>query len=320
MKLSIIIPVFNMERYIEKCLKSVTSQSSITLSEFEIIVVNDGSTDSSQYIIDGFNWKEVNHLILQKKNGGLSSARNYGFSYAKGEYVWFVDSDDWVDEDCLKRIFPMLSGADVVHFPMYYRETSTRSYIEKCISRGETGADIIRGDYQYPVQFTIYKTNFLRDNHLSFQEGIVMEDLHFTPRALYKANKVVVSDFPVYHYLQREGSIMMEMVKAKRLKDRIWIAHDLYRYMQESVAESDKYKWAECIITDVNAIMFDAFRSHDQKIKDMVHPFINKERHLTIWLKYAKNRRNRIWYYLSKLCLGNFYFTYSILFKLRYRN
>lgn len=309
-----------MEQYIEKCLNSVISQPSVPFDEFEVIVVNDGSKDSSQEILDKYDWKGVNHLLLQKENGGLSSARNHGFPHAQGEYVWFVDSDDWVDEDCLKRIIPMLDGADVIHFPSYYRETMDNTFVQGCLCVGNTGPEIIKSSYQYPVQFSIYRTQYLKDNNLAFQFGIVMEDLHFTPRALYKAKTVHVADFPVYHYLQREGSIMKESVKPKRLTDRIWISHDLYRYMNENVTERDKKRWAECIVTDVNAIMYDAFRSNNQEIKDMVRPYINKEKHLTLWLKYSNNNRNRMWFYLSKLCFGNFYFVYSVLYKIRYRN
>ncbi len=309
-----------MERYIEKCLDSVISQPSVPIDSYEIIVVNDGSKDSSQNILDAYEWKGVNHLLLQKENGGLSSARNYGFPHAQGEYVWFVDSDDWVDEDCLTKIYPLLNDVDVLHFPIYYRETSKGSYVTRCESSGTNGPEIIKGKYQYPVQFTIYRTDFLKQHNLTFQHGIVMEDLHFTPRALYKAKSLAIADFPAYHYLQRDGSIMTEAVKPKRLEDRIWISRDLYKYMEENVREADKQRWSECIVTDVNAIMFDAFRSHNQEIIDMVHPYINKEKHLTKWLKYSENSRNRMWYHLSKLCFGNFFLMYNILYKIRYRN
>lgn len=318
MKLSIIIPVYNMEQYLEKCLDSVTSQPSVSIDDFEVIVVNDGSKDSSQDILDKYDWKGANHLLLKKENGGLSSARNFGLPHAKGTYVWFVDSDDWIDNDCLVKIFPSLDGADAIHYPSYYRETNNNSYIEGCMSIGSTGPNLIKSKYQYPVQFTIYRTDFLKQNDLTFQHGIVMEDLHFTPRALYKAKTVRVVDFPVYHYLLRQGSIMTETVKPKRITDRIWIAHDMYKYMEEYVSDQDKPAWAECLITDLNAIMFDAFRSRNDEIKKIVRPFINKEKHLTQWLKNANNRRNRIWYYLSKVCLGDYYMAYSLLYKIRY--
>ncbi len=308
-----------MEQYIVKCLNSVISQPSVQKDSFEVIVVNDGSTDASQAILDSYDWKGVRHLLLRKENGGLSSARNLGFSYAQGDYVWFVDSDDWIDKDCLNRIYPFLTGIDAFHFPKYYRATDRDEFVTGCTSCGRTGPELIQGRYQYPVPFTIYKTNFLKQNKLTFKHGIVMEDLHFTPRAIYKASCLSIAVFPVYHYFQRDGSIMTEAVKPKRISDRIWIAYDLYKFMEENVKDTDKLKWVECITTDLNAVMFDAFRSKDREIIEMVHPFINKEKNLTSLLKFSFNKRIRLWYYLSKLCFGNYFWTYKLLYNIRYR-
>lgn len=320
MKLSIVIPVYNMEKYIVRCLDSIVSQIKAPLKDVEIIVVNDGSQDRSLELIETYPWKEVKHLCINKKNGGLSDARNFGFKFVSGEYVWFVDSDDWIVENSIKRILPLLNGIDVLHFPSYLLQYDDSFKVSCCNSIGTTGRELTQGEYQYPVPFSIYRSEYLRENHLYFQYGIVMEDLHFTPRALYKANAVYIVNYPVYHYYQRLGSIMKSDVSEKRINDRIWISYDLLNFMHNNVLPGDQKKWAECIITDVNAIMFDAFRSHNQCIKDIVKQYINKETYLTELLKHAKNRRNRIWYYLGRLCFDDFYFVYSILYKLRYRN
>lgn len=95
MKLSIIIPVYNVERYLRQCLESCLSQD-VPKSQYEVIIVNDGSPDNSQAIIDEYSSKYDNVRVLKKKNGGLSSARNAGLNIASGDYIWFVDSDDWV--------------------------------------------------------------------------------------------------------------------------------------------------------------------------------------------------------------------------------
>ena len=99
MKLSIIIPMYNVEPYIEKCLLSCLNQN-IPHADYEIIVVNDGSPDGSLGIARRIASTVDNMLIVSQENGGLSAARNKGLSYAKGEYVWFVDSDDWIEENC----------------------------------------------------------------------------------------------------------------------------------------------------------------------------------------------------------------------------
>ena len=320
MKLSIVVPIYNVAPYIEKCAKSLLSQSA-NKDIFEVIFVNDGTTDDSIEILhETIDFEQNrNFFLVEKENGGLSSARNYGMKYITGEYVWFVDSDDWVDENAIEKILPYLNNVDALHFPTYYREDATDTSIVSVNAQGTTGRQITSGEYQFPVQFTIYKTEFLTHNNLEFQKGILMEDLHFTPRALYLAKDVKICKFPVYHYLQRAGGIMLSDVSKKRIYDRIWISKDLFEFSQKHVSNEDVNLWSECIAIDVNAIMYDACRSNDKEILDIAKSYINKERQHTYVLKFSRNFKNRIWYYISLVCFGNFYHTYRILYKLRYR-
>ena len=102
MKLSIIVPLYNVEKYIEKCILSLVNQD---FRDYEIIVVNDGSPDESANIVNELKIKYPNVLLFHKENGGLSSARNFGLEKAKGEYVWFVDSDDWIEPDIISLLY-----------------------------------------------------------------------------------------------------------------------------------------------------------------------------------------------------------------------
>lgn len=317
-KLSIVIPVYNMEKYLKRCLDSIILDNNEVKEMIEVVVVNDGSVDNSKKIIQLYDWHGFNHIELNKENGGLSDARNYGFNYANGEYVWFIDSDDWIEKNCISQIIPLLDGIDAIHFPSYFQQFDDRYVIKSGHSSGNSGRELTQGEYQYPVQFTIYRKEFLKDNNLSFQYGILMEDLHFSPRALYKADTVRVLSTPVYHYYQRPGSIMKSNVSKKRLDDRIWISRDLYNFMLENVLKEDRKKWAECIVTDVNAIMFDAFRSHDYELMMLSKQFVDRVPYLTEWLRFSKNRNNRIWYWTSRILCGNYFNVYSVLFKLRY--
>lgn len=317
-KLSIVIPVYNMEKYLKRCLDSIILYNNDVKKIIEVIVVNDGSVDDSKKIIQLYDWNGFNHIELNKENGGLSDARNFGFNYVNGEYVWFIDSDDWIEKNSISQIIPLLESIDALHFPSYFLQFDDSYNIKKCNSFGKSGRELTQGEYQYPVQFTIYRKEFLKENNLSFQYGILMEDLHFSPRALYKADTVRILSFPVYHYYQRSGSIMKSNVSKKRLEDRIWIAHDLYNFMLENVLEEDRKKWAECIVTDVNAIMFDAFRSHDSDLILFSKQFIDKVPYLTERLRFSKNRNNRIWYWMGKFSRGNYFKVYSVLFKMRY--
>ena len=128
MKLSIIIPVYNVEQYIDECLHSVTSQGR-TEDDYEIIVVNDGTLDNSMDIVDRYVCQHENISVIHQSNSGLSIARNTGLQHACGEYVWFVDSDDWIAEDALSFLFPLLdNGIDVLAFPLnLVRITSERN-------------------------------------------------------------------------------------------------------------------------------------------------------------------------------------------------
>ena len=117
MKLSIIIPVYNVEQYLKTCLDSVLHQN-IAISEYEVIVVNDSSPDGSLAIAEEYARKNSNIKIVTRPNGGLSAARNTGLEHALGEYVWFVDSDDWIEENCLSRLLSIatLESLDILCF------------------------------------------------------------------------------------------------------------------------------------------------------------------------------------------------------------
>ena len=109
MRLSIIVPVYNVALYLSKCLSSLVHQN-IDINDFEILVLNDGSTDNSQSIINHFALKYSNIRVFHHPNMGLSGTRNRGLKEAKGDYVWFVDSDDWLEDNCLKDILDTLTG------------------------------------------------------------------------------------------------------------------------------------------------------------------------------------------------------------------
>lgn len=115
MKFSIIVPVYNVEKYLDKCLKSLSEQS---YSNFDVIVVNDGSSDNSQNIIDKYVNNNHRFKSFTKKNGGLSDARNFGLNYVSGDYILFVDGDDYLDKDLLSKLNQILIGdpVDIVRF------------------------------------------------------------------------------------------------------------------------------------------------------------------------------------------------------------
>ena len=104
--ISIIVPVYNVEKYLKKCLDSILSQ---TYKNFEVIIVNDGSPDNSQKIIDEYKKKDKRIIVLEKENGGLSSARNYGIEHANGKYISFVDADDYIEKDYVEKLYDCIN-------------------------------------------------------------------------------------------------------------------------------------------------------------------------------------------------------------------
>ncbi len=206
-KVSVIVPVYNTENFLERCLNSLVNQ---TLNDMEIIVVNDGSTDASQEIIDRFANDFPNIIrTYRKKNGGLSSARNYGLDKATGEYIGFIDSDDYVELDMFEKMYNKACSRnfDVVVCGVRY------VYKEKTfIASSRINNDLISKDQVknhmvdiYPAAWNkIYKCNLF---NVRFKKGIWYEDVEFLYRLFPYVNSIGVVKEPLVNYVQRDGAI-----------------------------------------------------------------------------------------------------------------
>ncbi len=233
MKLSIIIPAYNVEHYIEKCLNSCIKQD-IPEGDYEIIVVNDGSPDDSLAIANRIAAKVKNIKVISQENGGLSVARNTGLSIAQGEYVWFVDSDDWIEENCLAALTKYMNGVDVIHIG--HNLVYSSRIVANTPRELKEGEDIIKRGFLRPAPFYIMRRQFLKDNNLTFKEGIYHEDTEFTPRMLYLSSSLKIYQHNLYHYLQRENSITTT-VNPKRGFDLLIVAESLYKFRKDVVTE-----------------------------------------------------------------------------------
>ena len=209
--ISVIIPVYNVEKYLEKCINSVIGQ---TYKNIEIIIVDDGSTDKSGLICDFFAGKDTRIVVIHKVNGGLSSARNAGLDIAKGDYIGFVDSDDWIEPDMYECLLcnMLKENADISVCGVYYsRENKTKTDKDTtsyCVlSRYEAICSTVRNNGLIKV----YAWNKLYSRHvfekLRFPEGKTYEDWYTILPAIDAAKIIVVSMQPKYHYLKRPGSI-----------------------------------------------------------------------------------------------------------------
>ena len=206
-KVSIIVPVYNVSNYLEKCLNSLINQ---TLKDIEIIVVNDGSTDNSLDVAKKFEEKHSNILkVYSKKNGGLSDARNFGLKYANGKYIAFVDSDDYVKNDMFLKMYNygVKNNLDVIVSDTLIKDENSE-YVLK--SNLNYSSDTLKNYViAYPMAcIRIIKRDILKD--FEFKKGIFYEDLESMPSLVLKTSKIGFIDYAGYYYVQRSGSIMKQ--------------------------------------------------------------------------------------------------------------
>ena len=204
MKVSIIVPVYNVEKYIDKCLDSLVNQ---TLKDIEIIVVNDGTKDKSEDIIKKYMSKYSNIVYLKKENGGQGSARNYGLDCARGDYIGYVDSDDYVELDMYEKMYNKAKedNSDIVICGSYNIKNNIKTIdIDRRIFNSKIDAFFGR----MAVWNKIYKKDLLISNNMTFRSKYWYEDLDFTVKALSKASKISYVDEPLYNYILRDGSTM----------------------------------------------------------------------------------------------------------------
>ena len=207
-RVSIIIPVWGVEKYIGKCLDSLVNQ---TLEDIEIIVVNDGSLDNSQSIIDKYVAKHPDKVKSYiKENGGQGSARNYGIKVSTGEYIAFVDSDDFVELDMFEKMYNKAKKdkSDIVICGSYnVCENYSKKEIDAFITNYDTDLENMMFG-KMAVWNKIYKRNIIIDNKITFKEKVWYEDLAFTLKAIINSSKFSFIDEPFYDYLIRQGSTM----------------------------------------------------------------------------------------------------------------
>ncbi len=206
-RLSVIVPIYNVELYLSKCLDSLVNQ---TTSLFEIILVDDGSTDKSSAIAKNYAEQFRNITYLRKSNGGLSDARNYGIDHSTGEFLAFIDSDDYVESTMFEKMLykQQASNADIVACDMVYIYEDGRQDIAIA---GDFDCVDIKSNLDYlGINNSACNKIFRRELFISqrFPVGKSYEDLFIVPILLYRANCVARVNEPLYYYVQRKGSIV----------------------------------------------------------------------------------------------------------------
>ena len=228
-KVSVIVPIYNVEKYLEKCINSLLSQ---TLEDIQIILVNDGSKDNSGNIAKEYEKNNKDRVIyVEKENGGLSDARNYGIKYATGDFIAFLDSDDYIEKNAYEEMYnkAIEENADYVECDFIWEFPNK-----------------IRVDKQYPYKNKKEMLSFVRvvawnklikrqlitDNNLEFPKGLRYEDIEFTYKLIPFVNKFVYVDKPFIHYVQREGSIAN--VQNKRTAEIFTVLDNVIEFYKKS--------------------------------------------------------------------------------------
>lgn len=211
MKISVIVPVYNVENYLRKCLNSLVNQ---TLQEIEILVINDGSKDGSQKIIDEFQQKYPSKIIsFSKENGGLSDARNFGLDRATGEFIGFVDSDDYVSETMFEEMYDLAKKhtAEMVICNLQKVDengnvTQKLTQIPNMPEKIDLGENFsVFSDISYFACNKIFRKDLFREKR--FKKGIHFEDIQLIPQLLLKCTTLAQTQHYHYQYLERSDSI-----------------------------------------------------------------------------------------------------------------
>lgn len=235
-KLSVIVPCYNVEKYVKKSIKSLCEQS---LKEMEVIAVDDGSKDNTPSILDELAKKYKNLIVIHKKNEGVAVARNVGLKKAKGEYIGFLDSDDWVLENAFEKLYIKAkeNDYDLVAFDTIAVYPDHNIYISSNINDNSSPQELMVDAYAV-IWNKIYKRKVIKD--INFKEGMnFCEDVLFLYMVYSRINKVGAVHEGLHYYLQREGSLTY--VYDKKLYQLIDAMDDVIKFYK-SEKKYNKYK------------------------------------------------------------------------------
>lgn len=296
-KVSVIVPVYNVEKYLRKCLNSLVNQ---TMKNIEIIIVNDGSPDNSEEIIREYKKKYPEKIkVLNQVNQGLSGARNNGLQLATAKYIMFVDSDDYLCEDAVEKVYNKIitEEADFLVFGNNVVDESDNilSTTFPCENKYESTVEkIIFGNMC--AWNKIYKKSFIENNKINFRVNVWYEDLDYSFKTFVKANKIAFLEENLYNYLIRENSIMSNQ-KADKNLEIIDALDEIIAYAKNNHVLKKHYDMIEflciyhiyiCAVTRV--INMNIKYKHKKKLIDKFIKYTKKN-----FPKYKNNK------YLTKL-------------------
>lgn len=293
-QISIIIPIYNVERYLRQCIDSILAQ---TFTDFELLLIDDGSPDGCPAICDEYAGKDARIRVFHKQNGGVTSARNKGLDNAKGNWIIYIDGDDWIEPTYVEELynaainneadiaicgfrFVYEDGSSVIEHPTIWNDNKQASLNRYIASIWTTACG------------SIQKSNLYKDNSIRSPKNITFcEDFHLMVRLCYFANKVISIDRPLYNYRQRSSSIVHS------LNDKTW-RDELSTYLEiidffRNQGELETYKkvmsWRTLKTSNgmtLDLSRFEEFKKYNPDKKDYIWdcPFIEFKLKILAWL------------------------------------
>lgn len=301
MILSIIIPVYNVELFVEKCLQSCENQD-ISKDEYEIVVVNDGSIDNSLVIVNKMAEMFANIRVFSQQNTGLSAARNKGMREAKGDYYMFVDSDDWIAENCLGMLVKKLRNERPDALAICAANVVNGEYIRRQNYLDETpisGRDLLVRGVSPCAPFSIWSSSFFKKFNFSFFEGIFHEDSELIPRAYYFASKVSLTNKILYYVRQNPNSI----TRASNPKKSFDLVNTVCTHLSDFVScvdSRDRFIFYDMVSMYLNNALYNILNADSENIQNLNKAIYNN-RHLFTNLKQSSHFKYRVEAFLFSL-------------------
>lgn len=292
--ISVIIPIYNVEDFLRKGLDSLLDQ---TMKDFEVIMVNDGCTDSSRDIMQEFSQKDSRFHIIDKPNGGVSTARNAGVANAVGEYIAFLDSDDYVKPDYLEKLYQTAreTGADVTccNYTLDMSESKRVITLPIRLPAGLYRTERLMRSLLKDVRMHYFLWNKLWKRTLFTEHDIVFpemffEDIATTPRLMYFANKVAVLKESYYYYMQRKGSILGSM-DIRKINDYIRSLAVIRNFLEQQ-DDFQRYRWT---------LIFYGYKVILTNYYSILVAHVKHRRLSGLWSNLAASTRE-VQYYISK--------------------
>lgn len=267
-KVTIIVPIYNAEAYLMRCLESVCNQ---THKNLEIILINDGSTDDSLSICQKYEKYDSRIIVISKENEGQGKARNIGLDMARGQYVVFVDSDDYIHLQMVEMLLKVAQKyeADIVQcfiqevYDEKYSNTSTIGLLEENLRFEEASEERILCCYTEDI--TPVNKIFKRDLFLQnrFPEGMIYEDKHLMFRLRHIAQKVVYLDIPLYYYVQTPNSTMRQPLGEKQLCSFFRLSEELLLYCKENDLKNNYQSELSGYLRQYMSIYFQTYKNRE---------------------------------------------------------